>query len=391
MKRLGWLMFGWCLLLAACSGGAVVFAPAQPTPDVSPLIYTHASGAFSLAVPRNWAVYDQNTTTLASASFAPAGEHDPAITIAVIHPSGAGDSQNFAALIDQYQTQVRPDLERYKENDRQAMGDGSWRATGLRLTPLGATQQVNTFIQRAGPLFAVIDIVVPESQSALVYLQSILNTFSLNPEAALEPAPLTTLNMASGTSLSVLHVAHWTTPDGVFFVTGEVANFGTETATDIPVIVRLETADGLVVAEASDTVMGHGIPPGGFAPFSLRFGQGQPALSAAYEIRLGEGWTPDPAARVIGPEALSWTDESSVQDGRLVISGTITNESGAVIRDPLAVVTVFDVRQNVIAAGFAPADATQLAPGESARYSLIIHEMGSEPANYSVIAQALPG
>src|SRR5690606_4746584 len=137
------------------------------------------------------------------------------ITIAVIHPSGAGDSQNFAALIDQYQTQLRPDLERYKENDRQAMGDGSWRATGLRLTPLGATQQVNTFIQRAGPLFAVIDVVVPESQSALVYLQSILNTFSLNPEAALEPAPLTTLNMASGTSLSVLHVAHWTTPDGV--------------------------------------------------------------------------------------------------------------------------------------------------------------------------------
>lgn len=390
MRLLRWFVFGWCALLAACSGGAVVFAPTQPAPDVSPLLYTHAGGAFSIALPRDWAVYDQNTTTLASAAFSPPGAHEPALTIAVVNPAGPGDSQSFATLIEQYQTQARPDVERYQEQNRQAMGDGSWRATGLRQTPLGATQQVNTFIQRAGPLFAVIDVVLPDDQPARDRLQSIVNTFVLHPDAALDPAPLTILNAAGGASLNVLHVAHWTTHEGVFFVTGEVVNAGPGTVTGLPVTVALETADGLSVAEASDRVMGHGIPPGGFAPFSLRFGQGQPALSAAYEVRLGVGWQPDPNAQLVGPEALTWTDESSVQNGRLVIDGTITNGGAVSVREPMAVVTVFDAQQNVIAAGFAPADAAALEPGDSAAYRLVVNEMGSQAANYIVTAQALP-
>ena len=374
--------------LPACSGGAVVFAPTEAPPDLSPLPYQHPSGAFTLTVPRNWAVHEQNTTTLAGAAFSRPGDDEPALRVAVVAPSGVeDDSQAFSQLIQQYQTQVRADVERYTEQDRQAMGDGSWRMTGLRRTAGGETQQVNTFIQRAGPLLAIIDIIVPDANRR-DEIQSIVNTFSLSSEAPLQPSPLTTLNSASGTTLAALHVATWTTAEGVFFVTGEVANYGVAPVAGLPVQATLRTAEGLNVGEAADTVMGHGIPPGGFAPFSLRFGQGQPAMSRSFELRLGADWQPAPAT-LAGPEVLSWTDESVLEGGRLTISGTVTNIGGQTVRAPRAVATVFDVAQTVIAAGFAPADAETLASGETARYVVGIPEIGGQPANYIVYVQGL--
>lgn len=378
-----------CLLLtlAACSGGAVVFAPTAAPPDTSPLPYQHPSGVFTLNVPRQWAVHEQNTTTLASAAFSRPGDDEPVLLVAVMRPSAADDSQAFGQLIQQYQTQVRADVDRYTEHSRQAMGDGSWRVTGVRHSATGETQPVNTFIQRSGPLFAIIDVIVGDA-SLSDTLRAVVNSFSLNADATLQTAPLTTLNSASRTSLSVLHVATWATPDGVFFVTGEVANTGSDVAAALPVTVTLRSADGLNVGEASDLVMGHGIPPGGFAPFGLRFGQGQPALGVTYEIRLGADWQP-PDIRLAPDDALTWVEESVLEDGRLLISGTVTNTGTTPVRAPVAVATVFDAAQTVIAAAYAPADVEQLAPGETARFGLGIPEIGGQPANYIVYVQGL--
>ena len=391
MKRTRFLyifLFYLAVTLPACSGGAVVFAPTEAPPDLSPLLYRHPSGAFTLTAPRNWSVYEQNTTTLASAAFSRPGDDEPALLVAVIMPSGVeNDSQAFSNLIQQYQTQVRADVERYSEQDRQAMGDGSWRMTGLRRTAAGETQQVNTFIQRAGPLFAIMDVIVPDANRR-DEIQAVVNTFLLSSEASLLPSPLTMLNSASGTTLAALHVATWTTAEGVFFVTGEIANYGVTPVAGLPVQATLRTADGLNVAEAADIVMGHGISPGGFAPFSLRFGQGQPAMSSTFELRLGAGWQPVEVT-LAGPEMLSWTDESVLEGGRLTISGTVTNISSQTIRAPHAVATVFDVAQTVIAAGFAPADVESLAPGETARYAVGIPEIGGQPANYIIYVQGL--
>lgn len=375
------------IILTGCSGGAVVFAPTEAPPDTSPLPYRHPSGVFTLNVPRQWAVHEQNTTTLASASFSRPGDDEPVLLVAVVSPSAADDSQAFAELIQQYQTQVRADVDRYTEQNRQAMSDGSWRVAGLRRTPTGETQQVNTFLQRTGPLFAIMDVIVSDV-TLLETLHGAVSSFSLNTEASLQTAPLTTLNSASRTALSVLHVATWTTPDGVFFVTGEVANTGPETVVGLPVIVTMRSADGLNVGEASDQVMGHGIPSGSFAPFSLRFGQGQPALGMSYEIRLGANWEPS-AATLAPPDALTWTDESVLEGGRLAISGTVTNVSETPVRAPVAVATVFDSAQTVIAAGFGVADVEVLEAGATARFTVGIPEIGGQPANYIVYVQGL--
>ncbi|MBC7814386.1 MAG: hypothetical protein H7175_24735 [Burkholderiales bacterium] len=386
-----WLLAILCVVLAGCGSGAVQFAATPLPPDLSPLQYQHPSGAFSVTLPRTWTVYEQNTTTLATAAFTPPNEDEPLLLFAVMNIGTAVDVNALVDLIQQYQTQVRPDVERYTEQDRQAMGDGSWRLTGLRSVAGGTTQQVNTFIQQSGALIGMSETILPNNPNAgrIAELQGIVNSYTINPAAQLQPAELSALAAATSSGLSIVHVSTWKTPSGVFFITGEVANYGDATAVNLPVRAVLETTDGLGVAEAVDTTMGLGIPPGGFAPFSLRFGQGQPPLTIGYTLALGgENWMPDPDVILYGAESLEWSDESDFDEfNRLVISGTVTNISEMPLERLRAVATVFDTRQNVIAAGFSDLSTSSLAAGASAEFQVIIPEIGGEPSQYIVNIQ----
>jgi hypothetical protein len=390
-----------CLLFAGCSGGAVVFAPTPAPLDQSPIRYDHPSGSFSVVLPRQWPVYEQNTTTLATSAFSLPDTTQPALLFAVINLGHIPDSNEFGSDIDLYQTTVRSDTGRYVEQSRQAMGDGSWRMTGLRSTPGGETEQVNTFIEQAGTFIGLIEVVMPTDSAQMQLLQGIINSFAIKQDAALQPTDLTTLAYAKDGSLGVLHVTTWSTNSGVFFVTGEVANYGLTTITGVPVQVDLRSPDGLSVAGAVDKVMGYGIPPGGFAPFSLRFGQGQPSLATDYSISLGgSAWQPDATEPVIyGQSDMTWTDESKFDNlNRLVISGTVTNTSDHLIHAPRATVTVFDGAQNVISAGFtditsggsAPDQPAELKVGETTSFEITLPEVGGNPENYIVNIEGVP-
>jgi hypothetical protein len=343
-----------------------------------------------LVVPRQWSIYEQNTTTLATAAFSAPNSDQPALLVAVINVGHEVGADEFGALLDLYQTQVRSDTGHYVEQNREAMGDGSWRMTGLRSVAGGGTDQLNTFMQRDESFVALLDVLMPTDEARTQALQQVVNTLVIHPDAALDPTDITTLAYAKDGTLGVLHVATWNTPAGVFFVTGEVANYGMTTVSGVPVSVDLRTADGVSVAGAVDQIMGYGIPPGGFAPFSLRFGGGQPSLATIYSVALGgQGWQPSATETVLfGQNEMTWTDESRFDSfNRLIISGTVTNISTANIRQPRATVTVFDSAQNVIAAGFADISAPELAPGQTAPFEITLPEIGGEPENYIVNIQ----
>lgn len=378
-------------LMTGCSSGAVVFAPTPLPPDLSPLVYTHPSGVFSVAVPRNWSVYEQNTTIVASAAFSAPAENEPAVRFAVLNTGDSVDSSELATIMDQYQKQLRPDAVSYTEVNRQAMGDGSWRLTGLRTTVGGLTQQLNTFVQQLDGYLGIAEVIVDSDSARTAQLQQIVNTFTLNTQALLEPAEPEALAYATTSDLDFLHVATWSTPNGVFFITGEVSNRGAILLTDIPVRAVLQTADGVPVAEAVDVVMGYGLPPGGFAPFSLRFGQGQSALTTQYELSIGgDDWLPETDRLIYGQDELMWDDESNfLPEGSMVIEGSVTNIGTKPVTAPRAVVTVFDSGGSVIAAGFTDLSVA-LNPGDSADYRLVIPDLGGQPVNYITMLQGLP-
>ncbi len=396
LKSYLWLVFGlilWALALtlSGCEGDAVVFAPTPPPEDRAPILYDHPSGAFSVSVPRYWSLYEQNTTTLATAAFAAPGTNEPALLFAVINLGREVSSSEFGDLLNLYQSQVRSDVGRYTEQSRQAMGDGSWRLTGLREIAQGTTQAVNTFIQNAGTFIGVTEIVLDSTSTDATLLQTIVNTFIIHPDAPIQPSDLTTLAFAKNSGLGILHVSAWTTSEGVFFITGEVANYGFDTVRGIPIEAALSSVEGLELTGAVDAVMGHGIPPGGFAPFSLRFGGGQPTQAVDYTVRLGKDWIPIGDNVIYGTDALSWTDSSTFDTfNRLLISGEVTNVSDHVVRQPRASVTVFDSAQNVIGAGYVDITPAALEPGSITPFEIPLQEVGGDPVNYIVNIQGLP-
>lgn len=378
-----WLIF-CLLLLAGCDSGAVIYAPTPAPIDTSAQVWQHPSGLFSVTLPRHWTVHTQYTATLVSAAFTAPSEASPALRVAVI---ALANDLPIDELLTQYQTRVRPDAPRYTEQNRTAMGDGSWRISGVRQTIGGVTEPLNTFIQREGTLVIVIETVLPldGNPTRLSDLQAAVNSVTINPAATLTPSDLSTLSVATSADVEIVRVTSWITPQNVLFITGEIANTGATPLSNIPIRAVL-SGDSGDIAEAVDLAMGIALPPGGFAPFSLRFGQGQPADAAGYRVEIG---VPQAAAGVIyGAEQLTWTDSFSFTgDGQLVIEGSISNLSDVTVRNIQAVATVFNDVGQVIAAKFVAAEQNTLAPNAATTYRMVIPDLGGTPVNYIVNVQ----
>lgn len=378
----------WTILLLLCAGcsggGAVVFAPTPLPPDLSPLRYEHTGGAFTIDVPRDWAVYTQNATNLATVSFSPPENDGFIASVQVIR---LDETLDVGEVVNQYQQGIRPDIRRYLEQDRQAMGNGNWRISGIRQTLGGDFETINTFIQQDGAFIGIIEVVLPTNDPTLfAELETLANTLHINQESDLSATSLETLSASAYADIEIINVWRWFTDSGVLFITGEVINRTTETLSDIPIRVGLYAEDGTGIAEALDTVMGHGLPPGGFAPFSLRFGQGQPPEATSYLLTLDAGARMQDT--LYGQESLIWTDDSVIDDeGRLIIEGTVINTSDESIDDLLAIVTVFDETRQVISARFEPLGDEPLDPEEARDYRILVTEMGDAPDNYIVTIQ----
>ena len=374
-------------VLAGCDTGAVVFAPTPLPPDLSPITVRHPSGGFSIAVPPHWGVYTQNDNTIVSVSFSPPGYDIPALTAAVIQL--AVETSDPTQIVADYQTLHRPDLRRYTETARDNLPDGSWRFGGVRTLSDGTQLPLNTFIRIDGAFVSVVETVVPDDENLRGELERAVNTLAIDPAASLPTAELSALSFVHTSSLEVQNTAAWINSTGVLFVTGEIANHTTEPLAQMPVRVSLLDASQNVLIEASDVAMGYQIAPGGFAPFSLRFGQGQPVDAVGFRVTMGDQPTSPPERPVVGAPVLQWTDESLfTAEGHLLVNGTVTNTGNQTARDPMALVTVFDGSGDVIGAWYQALAAREISPGASVDYEIRVLELGGGARNYIVDIQA---
>lgn len=377
------------LVLASCETGAVVFAPTPLPPDLSPRTISHPSGAFSLQVPPDWAVYTQDSNAIASMSFSPPGYDSPVLTAASILLAQPGDVQQLA---NDYQTIHRPDLRRYIETAREQQPDGSWRFSGVRTLSDGSQVPLNTFFALNGAQVLLIEAVVTGDEALRASNEYAINSLRPGLAPTLTPSDLSALSFVNTAAYEILNTAAWTNPTGVLFVTGEIANHTALALEPIPVRVALLNAAGEVVTEASDSTMGYAVKAGGFAPFSLRFGQGQPIDTVRFRVLLGDDPTRPLSGVIVGAPDLSWTDESTfTPEGHLIVSGTVTNTGNLPVRDPLAVITVFDGSGDVIGAWFQPLLTPVIGAGETVNYEVRVLELGGGARNYIVDIQARGG
>lgn len=408
-----WLVLS-SVLLIACDNDAVVFQPTPLPPDTSPLPYTHPGGAFSLEVPRAWSVFTQDTSDLAAAHFSPPGATYPAASVGVIRLRD--NAAELIDLVNAFQLDVRPDASRYEETERQMLGDGSWRLIGTTRTPGGDAQPINTFMRQQGDLLAIIELRL--SAADLSDLERIANTLLLSPSTPLTPTSVETLFRLWGSDLRVVNVNGWQTRQGVYFITGEVFNNSSAFASDVPITVRLLRSDGAVLTDATDRVMGYGIAPGGYAPFSLRYGEGRPPEAVNFQVVIGrDGWDPTANAnQIVGAEAMTWEDSFRItEEGHLLIEGTVINSlpftpmlspiiapvgasfaavvgrlrhlDATTLQEPVVTVAVFDPEGRPIAAAFTRLEGL-LTAQDRRPFSLRLQEMGGTPDRYIVNIQA---
>ncbi len=368
----------------------MVYAPTPLPPDTSPIAYVHPTGAFQITIPRTWSAFSQTLPDLASATFSAPNSIEPLVTVSILTLS---DMPQIADLLTIYQTEARPDANRYTELERQAMGDGTWRLIGLRTTIGGINQAVNTFITLQGQTIGITEILLIDNNPTLNRaIEEAVNSLQINPAPPLQPTNLFSAQKTATTPLRLTSVYLWTAPSGVMFLTGALQNATTNPIGTIPLYAGLSTPDGVVVAGESGQVMGYAIPPNGFMPFSLRFGKGRPIEAVNYALTIGGGgWTPNLAPRYYGEENFTITSErTSPTENTAVVTGDVIYMGADIIRDPIAILTIYDNQRRVIASAFTPIKEGVFLPQESASFSFNITELGGTPAFHLVTVQALP-
>ena len=167
-----------------------------------------------------------------------------------------------------------------------------------------------------------------------------------------------------------------------------VVNRGLQPVEALQVRAVLNTADGTGIAEAVDRIMGYVLAPGQFAPFSLRFGQGQSPQSNNYTLEL----IPTnilQTTELVSPDVISWTyDNTAAPEGQVYVTVTAENTGDTPVRTPLAIVSAFDAAGDMVAAAYSPASMDVLEPGGTAVMTVLIAEAGGQPETFEVNVQA---
>lgn len=376
------------LALAACTPDSAPNAALNTRSTVS----SYARDAFEIAMPPSWTAGDLSEGPAAFVMFAPPGAERALLHVFMVNTGTELDEAAFSDAMDEY---LAASHNRTLDVlDRAAMGDGSWRATGVRHR--GALSfPVNIFMQRDGTIFSALEVTVPASDSMVqTLLTATVNSYKVTATAAWPVGQVSAvpnlpaeLVLASG-NLSFSGLFTWTGPDGVFHITGRLANHAQFALSDVTVRANLFDDAGQEVARETAATPLHVLLDGEYAPFDVRFAVGRPSDALRYTL-VAEGEQTEPGSgNTLGAEAFTWEDDAQYDEaGDLHVSGLVTNVTQQSAVDVQAVVTLFSGRDEVL--GHVVVDQTDLLPsGETSRFDIPIPEVGAPPVRYLITFQA---
>ncbi len=378
------------ILLTGCTAGTVV-----PTlPAVPQSHYTHASGIFSLALPPGWTAGDLSEGAALLTTFAPTGADHPALTVYVVRLAAALDENAFRAAMQAYLG--APYNATLETHDRAAMGDGSWRITGVRRFQ-DRTLPVNLFLQRDGPYFSALETVVPtDDPVALAVLTGVVNSYRVDAavdwpvgEAAVVPQPGAAWIVAEG-NLSFSALLPWTDDLGRFHITGRLANRAPYPVEGIAIVAALYDAANNVIGQQTGVLPASILPDGEYLPFDVRFDDSWPLTATHYALQVEAQQAIDSLATFYGPSAFEWEDRAEYDEqGTLHVRGTVRNSGGQTAYNMQVIITLFDAQERAI--GYTTASLGQgfpLEAGAAAQFDAPIPRLGGSPASYLVTVQA---
>ncbi|MCZ7543862.1 MAG: DUF3426 domain-containing protein [Anaerolineae bacterium] len=393
--RIGGLLAAVLLgsLLVGCSSGTVVVVATPAPPDANFQTYAHPTGAFSIRLPPDWAVNDLSTAGAVYVEFSPPGAFRPPLTAYLLNTGAPLTADAFEQAVTAYTNSYHPDQTRYVPQDRVIQADGSWLVPAL-LRAEGRTQQLNTFFAREGPLFAVLEVLIPEDDPALLdTLDAVVDTFVLDPAADLSAGQIVqravALDQEATGVVAFAGLYTWTDSQGGFHINGQVVNNDVAPLEFVRVTARLFDAADNQLAELSDFAAADVLQPGQYAPFSVQFVGGRSPAAVRYELHAAARHAGVAAETYYGPSNFAIADHADFNErGHLSVSGTVTNTGPFDAHFVKITITLFDDQGRVVATDTAFTAQQQLAVGQSADFQVTFFELGGGATRYLAIAQA---
>lgn len=381
------------LLLSGCQTGPVVVV-ATPIPrDATFRTYRHPSGVFTLRLPADWSVRDVSRDDAIRVEFSPPGNTGLPLTVYVVNTGTVLDSASLLKEIDSYQAVVNGDAALYKEVSRNAQGDGSWRLTGVRQTPIGP-RQLNTFLQADKTFFSAIEAdITGLSDTAMQTLQTVINTFRVDPTVKLQAANLQPLPGASAvTSSGVLvfgGLYSWTNSQGIFIVNGIVTNQSGGSLEAVRITAVLYDAQDNVLSEQANVLPGEVLEDKATSPFSISFRNGKPSQAVRFELQGVARNAEYSLKTYLGQDKFLLANDKATYNasGLLTVEGDVVNKTQAEAKFVRATVTIFDEQSRVVATDSVFLSKPDLLPNEPSHFTVTFFELGGNVNRYVITVE----
>jgi len=399
-----YLLVGAIVILAGCS-------TAEPTPSlVDPttfVTYVHPSGVFTLNLPPNWVVNDASNDYAINVEFSPPDASNPLIGIYVVSLAGIVGPQptpvapgaptpvpplpDLGGLATAYErTLYASGGDSFQESARELMPDGSLRVKFF-LSSNGKIAQHNDFVQVIGPYFVAMRTRLPDDSAQFRTVSRVINTMTINPLSDWSSI-IKTEDARPQDAVGFSSLNAWVGSNGGFEIAGQVINNSPAGLDFVRIQAELYDAENQLLAERDDFVSSDGLLPGQYAPFLLVFADGMPPGTVRYDLHASARYEGLTAQSFYGPENFEVTTQSGVDgSGLLILKGAVTNLGKATTSLVKVIVTVFDDQQRIIATDTTLVDRQQLAPGQTANYSVTFAELGGTPNGFIVSAQGVVG
>ena len=351
-----WFVLMLLVLLAACDNDSVRFIDVPIVTDL--LRYPHASEAFVVDVPGNWAIYPQFNAYYAGLSLSPPDADEPVVRIQVYRPVNALLAPIDTYFIDNYQSQWRDQRDDYTEVSRERITTSQWRIDGIRRTPMGI-RPVNTFLIYNSTHTAVIDVYMPAEGISEAVVQRIVDSFTLAGDSKLAPGDDEVLARADRLPAFIETSTVLPDSDGSVYVIGMVRNESTESYRDVRVLAQFYNRAGDLITQAEAPLDLYLLEANSRLPFAIRFGEGLVIDSAVYQVTLIV-----PADRMTQTSGLvtQTLDIGYAADALQprYFDGTVRNRDVAGVRDIELVAIGYDEDGSIVGYGRSDADESPL-------------------------------
>ncbi|PJF36288.1 MAG: hypothetical protein CUN49_06200 [Candidatus Thermofonsia Clade 1 bacterium] len=393
IRRLAYLLV-LLLSLSACNGAPGVLIATPLPPDADFRTYRHPSGVFTLRLPPEWSVRDVSDANAVRAEFSAPNANSLPLSVYILN---SGTPLSATALIEQLDRYLQiAHGSAYREVNRSAQGDGSWRVVGVRQTGIGE-RVLNTFVQADGTFLSVIEADVTDlDEAALRTLRAVINTLRVDPNAALRisdlnQAPEVPVAAVGSLLFSALH--SWTAPNGDFIINGMLTNAAGAPLEAIRVTALLYDANDTVLSEQANVLSAEILMPNASAPFSIRFRGGKPSRAVRYELRSAARHAEFALQNYLGEEAFIRGNEIARYNanGFLTVSGDIVNQTQGAANFVKIIVAVLDDQGRVVATDSTFLNRPVLLPGEAARFEIVFPELGGSAIRYVISVEGKRG